>query len=137
MFNKEITMNLIPRIAAFILAGTVTAAMAAGKHKDGDHHKPKYGGVVQEVKEVQYELVAKADSLAIYVEDHGKKIDTQGATAKVTLLNGAEKSEATLAPAGDNKLEAKGQFKVGKGAKVVAVVTLAGKPAQSVRFTLQ
>jgi hypothetical protein len=39
-----------------------------------------------------------------------------------------------LSPAGDNKLEAKGAFKVAPGTKAVAVVTLAGKPAQSVRF---
>lgn len=40
--------------------------------------------------------------MAIYIEDHGKKIDTKGATAKVSFLNGAEKSEATLDPAGEN-----------------------------------
>lgn len=122
---------------AVTLAMSPLTLLADGKHQAGDHHKPKYGGVVQEVKEVQFELVAKPDSLAIFVEDHGKKIDTKGATAKVTLLNGAEKTEATLSPAGDNKLEAKGQFKVGKDTRAVAVVTLAGKPAQSMRFSLK
>lgn len=104
----------------------------------GDHgHKPKYGGVVQEVKEIQYELVARADSIVIFVEDHGKKVDTKGASAKITLLSGKDKSEAQLIPAGDNKIEAKGSFKIAPGTKVVAVVTLAGKPASSVRFTLK
>lgn len=116
--------------ASLFFAG---AALAAGDHD----HKPKYGGVVVEVKEVQYELVAKADVIAIFVEDHGKKVDTKGATAKVTLLSGKDKNEVTLAPAGDNKLEAKGSYNVAKGTKVVAVVTLAGKPAVSVRFTLK
>ena len=34
----------------------------------------------------------KPDSIAIYVEDHGKKVDAKGATAKVSLLNGVDKS---------------------------------------------
>lgn len=111
-----------------------SGALAAGGH---DEHKPQYGGVVTEVKETQYELVAKLDSVAIYVDDHGKKVDTKGASAKATLLNGSEKTEVNLVPAGENKLEAKGTFKVDKGTKVVAVVSLQGKPAQSVRFTLK
>lgn len=98
---------------------------------------PQYGGVLAEVKGTQYELVAKPDSITIYIDDHGKKVSTQGATAKVTLLNGSDKTEATLASAGENKLEAKGSYKVEKGTKVVAVVTLQGKPAQSVRFTVK
>ena len=107
---------------------TVSATVLAG----GDF-KPKYGGQVQEVSEVQYEVVVKPDNIAIYVEDHGKKIDTKGATAKVSLLNGLDKSEATLVPAGNNKLEAKGSFNVKSGTKVTAVVTLAGKGAKTVR----
>lgn len=95
--------------------------------------KTKYGGVVQEVSEIQYEVVAKPDGIAIYVEDHGKKIDTKGASAKVSLLTGTDKSEAVLAPAGANKLEAKGPFNVKSGTRVVAVVTLAGKGAKTVR----
>ena len=107
---------------------TVSTALLAS----GDF-KPKFGGQVQEVSEVQYEVVVKPDNIAIYVEDHGKKVDTKGATAKVSLLNGVDKSEATLAPAGDNKLEAKGKFNVKSGTKVTAVVTLAGKGAKTVR----
>lgn len=109
-------------------------SFAQGAHAG---ENPQYGGVLAEVKGTQYELVAKPDNITIYVDDHGKKVSTKGATAKVTLLNGSEKSEATLAPAGENKLEAKGTYKVDKGTKVVAVVTLDGKPAQSVRFTVK
>jgi len=133
-------MKLIHRSAAFIFiaaALSVPLANAAGdKHASGDHHQPKYGGVVQEVNEVQYELVARPDSIAIFVEDHGKKVDTTGATAKLTMLNGKEKSEATLTPVGGNKLEAKGAFAVKAGTKAVAVVKLAGKSATTVRFVL-
>jgi hypothetical protein len=120
---------------ALTLAAVALAASAVA-HADGEH-KPKYGGVVAVVKDVQYELVAKRDSIALFVEDHGRKLGTAGASAKVTLLNGTEKTEAALLPAGDNKLEAKGSFKVEAGTKAVAAVTLAGKPAVSARFEIK
>lgn len=109
-------------------------AYAGSEHSHGDEHHPQYGGVVAELNAVQYELVAKPDSIAIFVEDHGKKVDTRNATAKLTLLNGSEKTVLDLTPAGENKLEAKGSFKLDKYSKAVAVVTLSGKPAKSVRF---
>ena len=61
---------------------------------------------------------------------------TQNVKGKVTLLNGSEKTEVDLAPAGD-KLEAKGAFKVAKGTKGIATVTLAGKSAATARFEVK
>ena len=119
------------RIALLLTAVTLAASAAA--YADGEH-KPKYGGVVTVVRDVQYELVAKADSVALFIEDHGKKVDTKGATAKLTLLSGADKSEISLVPVGENGLEAKGVFKVPVGTKAVATIALAGKPAISARF---
>ena len=60
----------------------------------------------------------------------------EGAKGKVTLLNGSEKTEVDLIPAG-NKMEAKGVFKVGKGAKGIASVTLSGKSAAIARFEVK
>jgi hypothetical protein len=120
-------MNMAKTFFATAFLTLSSAALAGGDFK------PKHGGVVQEVSEIQYEVVAKADSVAIYVKDHGKKVDVKGASAKVSFLNGVEKSEATLAPAGENKLEAKGTFNVKSGTKVTAVVTMAGKAAKTVR----
>lgn len=118
----------------FIAAGlTLTGAAAfAGK----DDHTPKHGGIVVETKALDFEIVAKPDVIHVYVSDHGKVVKLEGAKGKVTLLNGAEKSEAELAPAGD-KLEAKGSFKVAKGTKGIASVTLAGKSATVARFEVK
>jgi hypothetical protein len=107
-------------------------AQAAGSHD----HTPKFGGVVVETKAGDLEIVAKPDAIQIYVSDHGKAVKLDGAKAKVTLLNGSEKTEADLTPAGD-KLEAKGTFKVAKGTKGIALVTLAGKPAATARFEIK
>ncbi|MBX9676288.1 MAG: hypothetical protein CTY35_14100 [Methylotenera sp.] len=99
--------------------------------------EPKHGGVVALVKDIDYELVAKPDSLTIYVEDHGKVVDTKAATAKVTMLTGSNKTEANLTPAGENKLEAKGKFDIKEDTKVISIVTIQGKPATTVRFELK
>ncbi len=119
-------------LLAGALAVSGAAALAAGAHG----HDPKFGGVVVETKAGDLEIVAKPDTLQIYISDHGKTVKLEGAKAKVTLLNGTEKSEAELAPAGD-KLEAKGAFKVAKGTKGIAVVTLAGKPPATARFEVK
>jgi uncharacterized cupredoxin-like copper-binding protein len=99
--------------------------------------EPKHGGVVAVVKDIDYELVAKPDMVTIYVEDHGKLVDTKAATAKITMLTGGQKSEASLTSAGDNKLEAKGKFDAKNGTKVIAIITFAGKPASTVRFEIK
>ncbi|GCL64784.1 hypothetical protein [Pseudaquabacterium pictum] len=113
-------------------------SLAGPAHAAGAHdHSPKHGGVVTETKEMDMELVAKPTVLQLYLRGHGQgqKIDVSKATAKLTLLTGTEKQEATLQPAGD-KLEASGSFKVGPGTKAVAVVTVGGKAATA-RFAVK
>lgn len=102
----------------------------------GHDDKARHGGVVRVVKDVNYELVVKGDTMALYVSDHGKPADLNGATAKVTLLSTAGKSEVDLAPA-NGRLEGKGRFDLPAGTKALANVTLAGQPNQAVRFTLK
>lgn len=115
----------------------ITLALAGSAFAAGDKHdhKPMHGGVVVEVKDMDYELVAKPNVIQLYLRGHGKAIDLTKATAKVTLLTGTEKQEVELKPAGD-KLEATGSFKVGPGTKAVAVVTVGGKPTTA-RFTVK
>ena len=117
-------------LTAALLATAPTFAASA------DAHKPLHGGVVVEIKDVDVELVARADTIQLYVRDHGKALDVSKATAKVTLLVGTEKQDVELKPAGD-KLEAKGSFKVAAGTKAVAVLNMPGKPAGTARFTLK
>ena len=122
----------------FILLSALAVAMSgpALAQKAGHDHTAKHGGVFVEGKEADYELVAKADVIQLYVADHGKPKDLSKASAKLTLLNGAEKQEVALNPAGD-RLEAKGSFKVLAGTKVVAVVTDGGETFGTARFTVK
>jgi hypothetical protein len=82
------------------------------------------------------ELVAKPELIVIHVSDHGKPMKLSSASGKVTVFNGNDKTEAPLALIGD-KLEAKGSFKLGAGTKVLADLTVNGKPAVAARFTLK
>lgn len=144
-------MKLLKIASATIAALAMSvsgATLAADDHKGHDHDekkggehahdaKPVNGGIVSVVKDVNYELVATPDTMTLYITDHGKPVDTKGASATLTLLSASDKSEVKLTPAGDNKLQAKGSFKVEKGTKVVAAVGTGGGKPQSVRFTLK
>ena len=121
--------------AACFVATFAGAAFAADKHDHGHAHTPLHGGVVVEVKDVDYELVATGTSMRLYLRDHGKPVDVSQATGKLTLLAGTEKQDVPLKPTA-NYLEAQGSFTLPPGTKAVALVTRAGKPA-TVRFVLK
>jgi hypothetical protein len=129
-------MKTLSIFAAIALALAGSAYASDAKHEHAHEHQPQHGGVVVEVKDIDYELVAKPSVIQLHLRDHGKPADLTKASAKLTLLSGADKQEVELKPVGD-KLEASGSFKVGPGTKAVALVTVAGKPAGTVRFTLK
>ena len=130
-------MKLTTCLAAILLT-TCGLSFATGKHQHAaDDHKPLHGGVVVGTTAMDFELVAKPDVLTLHLRDHGKPASVKGASGKITILSGSDKAEATLTPAGDDKLEARGAFKTGPGTKLVATVTLPGKKPMNVRFALK
>ena len=125
--------NNLKFLVGFALAVCIAGpAVAADDH----NHAPKNGGIVVETKAGDFEIVAMPDLLQVFISDHGKPVSLDGAKAKITLLNGVEKSEADLLPVG-NKMEAKGSFKMTKGSKGIVVLTLAGKPPATARFEVK
>lgn len=134
------------RILLVLAATAALTAQARDDHHGHDHghtgaahaHEAKaaHGGVVAVVKDMNYELVARPDGIALYVSDHGKPVDLKGASARLTLLSAQAKAEVPLAPAGD-RLQGAGQPGVGAGTKAVALVTLAGQAPVTVKFSLK
>ena len=121
-------------LAAMSLGLAVTPlAFAAGDHD----HTPRFGGIVAEGKGFDAELVAKPDLITVHLYEGAKSLSTKGAKGKITLLSGADKTEAELIPAGDSRMEAKGKFSVSKGTKAVAIITLEGKKPSTVRFAIK
>jgi len=121
-----------------IAAGLAAALNAVPVFAGGGHdHGPKYGGVVREMHHIAYELVAKPDSLTLYISDHGKPIPSQGATAEAVIYAGNDKTTVKLEPAGENRMVAKGNFKVGVGVWVILTTTLPGKTPAKATFNLK
>lgn len=118
-----------------LVAMTVAVAASGTALAHGD--KPKHGGVVSTASDLSFELVNKGGNATIFVEDHGKKLSTAGATGKLTVLNGAEKTEVPLEPAGENTMVTKGEAKFGQGAKAIASMTFADKKTVNVRFAVK
>lgn len=99
--------------------------------------KPRHGGVVAEAKDLNFELVNRGGKAVIYILDHGQPFSTAKASGKLTVLNGTERTEAELQPAGDNTLVSATEVPLNKGAKVAASLTLAGGNNVGVRFLVK
>lgn len=120
-------------VLLFLLLSCLAPAFAGPGHD----HGPRHGGVAREVGTLTYELVAKSDSLTLFVSDHGKPVATEGAKATVTLYAGNDKRVVALEPAGENRMAAQGTFKVGVGVRAALAVTLAGKTEAKATFNLK
>lgn len=119
-------------LTAAVLGLSALSFNAAFAHGGGP---AKHGGVVATASDLSFELVSSPDGAFIYVEDHGKPMAPTGMKGKLTVLDGAAKSEAELVVAGD-RLEARG-LKLAKGAKVVASLVTPAAKAITVRFTVR
>ena len=118
-------------IALLLSAATLGAATVSAHGIAPARH----GGIVQSANDLSFELVSTPDGAVLYVDDHDKAYDAAKMSGKLTVLQGSNKSEVSLTPAGGNKLEAKG-VKLDKGAKAVAVV-ISGSKTTTVRFTVK
>jgi hypothetical protein len=120
-------------LAAAVLSLSALAMNSAMAHGAA---APRHGGVVQMANDVSFELVADADGATIYLIDHDAPMPSTGLSGKLVVLSGAEKSEAEVKPAGDNKLRVTG-VKLASGAKVVATLNNVEGQTATVRFTVK
>jgi hypothetical protein len=97
---------------------------------------PRHGGIVQVANDVNFELVVEADGATIYLVDHDEDMPSKGIAGKMTVLNGAQKTEVDIKATEGNKLRATG-VKIEKGAKIVAVLNNVEGKTATVRFTVK
>lgn len=121
-----------PLVAAILMSALALAGTSGFAHGAAP---ARHGGIVQTANDMFFELVAAPDGAIVYVVDREDDYDAKQMTGKLTVLNGADNSEAELKSVGGNLLEAKG-VKLGKGAKVVAAVT-EDRKTTTVRFTVR
>ena len=98
-------------ILTLFAAALAAPALPAWSH--ADHGKPQFGGIVAEAGEAQFEIVGKGGQVTVYATNHGAPVATAGASGKLTVLVGAQKTEVLLKPAGDNRLAGPGNAAAG------------------------
>jgi hypothetical protein len=117
------------------VALTLGVTLAGGAFAHGA--KPTRGGIAQTASDLQFELVQKEGKAILYVDDHGKPYSTKGATGKLTLLKGKEKTEVPLETVTDNTLQTKDEVKLEQGTKAIASITFSDKKTVAVRFVIK
>lgn len=122
-------------LRAAVLACATLAGTTALAHDD--HSKPQYGGVVAEAGTFQGELVAGPKGPTLYLTDHGKPVPTAGASGKLVVLAGGQRSDLALSPAGDNRLAPAQPMPLPKGARAVATVSLKDGRSGALRFEVK
>jgi hypothetical protein len=127
----ESTSMKMKKLFALCVLSTLSFAFNAAAYAHGST-KPLHGGVVQMVGETSFELVTRPDGAEVYLIDDGDDMSSEGLTGKLMIDQAGTKTEAALAPAGGNKLEARGA-KIPAGAKVVVLIIL--KDASKLRAT--
>ena len=95
--------------------------------------EPKHGGVVKEAHDMVFELVREADSLSLYIRDHGEDYLATDLVANVVVLSGKEKSEASFIPSGGNRMVA--DISINDGAKVLVRVSDGEHHPVTVRYS--
>lgn len=125
-------MTLLKSAIIFFSACIFSVAHASPNHD----LSPKHGGIVSESKDVTLELVAKANTVTVYVRDHGKSVSTAKLKGKLVSLSGATRSEYILEPVNDT-LSAANVSYLEKG--TVLLVTISGYEGKIInaRFSLK
>ena len=140
-------MKLSNLVCSALAGLAIGAAGISNVYAHDDKHldsiKSPNGGQTRMAGVYHFELVlaqkskiAKENAVAVYVTDHASKgISTKGASATLTLVQGAKKSTIELVPEGDNRLVGKATYASTANLKGALTVTMAGKPAEQARFT--
>lgn len=102
------------------IAALALIAAPAALHAHGSM-KPQHGGLVQLTGETMFELVSGPKGVDVYLSEEDEPIPAAGYTARLIQTAAGAKTEATLTPAGGNRLSAPG-FKTAKGAKIVVAL---------------
>jgi len=120
-----------------VLAAALALALFSTTTGAHGTHEPQHGGIVQMVGDTAVELVAKGDTVHVYVDEHDSEFSSKGTTGKLTVLMNGSTTTATLTPDGSNRLVARGAA-IGPGARVIVALTMAdGATKLSARFAIK
>ncbi|MEN9848495.1 MAG: hypothetical protein RL368_1235 [Pseudomonadota bacterium] len=127
-------MSFIKVILSFVLL----CSFAVSAHDDVylDKQKSPHGGQVRMAGAYHFELVLSPKQVTIYVTDHaGMAVKTEGAQASVVILANKQKVSLELKVAGENSLQASGDYPTSPEMKAVVSIQIKGQEMQQARFT--
>ncbi|MBC7995333.1 MAG: hypothetical protein H7Z15_19045 [Rhizobacter sp.] len=78
-------------------------ALAMGAYAHGDRIATHRGQMNDDQGEMNFELVHRARSVTIYLEDHGQPVSTHGGKASLEIKRGSMRWSTTLRPDGANR----------------------------------
>lgn len=115
-----------------IVSGLLLAGPAVAHEGKGPH-----GGIQVDAGDKHVELVVEGPKLAVYVTDaKHAALALAGASGRAIVQDGGRTATVALAPAEGDRLVGTAEAPVGKGARVVTSLTIAGEPVQA-RFVVQ
>jgi hypothetical protein len=126
-------MTMMPRIASVLSLGALLLAAPADAHEGQGPH----GGIQVDAGDKHVELVVDGPKLAVYVT--GAKegaVALAEASGRAVIQDGGRTATVPLAPAEGGRLVGTAEAPIGKGARVVTSLTIAGQPVQA-RFVIR
>lgn len=115
-----------------LLALAAVSAISSQAMAHGDVYA-QYGGVVQDVSDIAYEIVSDPAGTLLYIEDHGMPVSTAGVTGTLYLWQGASRLEHDLKPEATNRMRAAGTKWV-KGQRAAASLKMPSGRVVVIRF---
>ncbi|WP_321794726.1 hypothetical protein [Caballeronia sp. J97] len=98
---------------------------------------PQHGGLVDDAGLVAVEMVAKGNTVELYLTDDDAPVDAQNVKGTLTVTGPDAKQQSSIAPLSGNQLQSKG-VTVKPGSKVTALLTMAdGVTKVSARFVVR
>jgi hypothetical protein len=124
-----------PPAALFVLALCLPAPALAHDDATLDAMATPHGGQMRMAGPYHYELVVAPGELRVYLSDHADQpVPSQGVSGNAVVLSGG-KATVPLAPAGDNRLQGRGDFAVAPDMKVVVSLSFPDGGTWQARFT--
>jgi hypothetical protein len=119
-------------LSVLALGGLLLLTTAVAHEGQGPH-----GGIQVTAEDKHLELVVSGAELTVYVTDaQHAALALAGATGRAIIQDNGRTATVPLAPAEGIRLIGKAEAPIGKGARVVTSLTIAGKPMQA-RFVVR
>ena len=126
------------RVVAGVAAAVALAWSGIASPQYPDQEPPHHGGVTNwnTNSEYSFELVSRKSGITLYIDDHDVPVSTKGAKGTLVIRRGETSNSTPLAPAGDNRMVARGAS-TKPGDRVVTTVTLANGAVMMGRFVIR